>query len=479
MLATPWRTFIDESDHGMFVQDRWRIGRATVTGGLRYDYFSVSFPAQSVGPSPVAPNRNISFPETEGVKWHDLSPRLGFAYDLLGDGRTAVKISMNKYLTFFGAPNAGGTGTDAAFTTNMNPTSRLINSTNRSWNDANRNFTPDCDLFNPAANGECGAMNNRDFGTTRPGSSYDPETLEGWNKRPDSNWQMSAGVQRQIFTGVSVDVSYFRTWFTNLVVTDNLAVSRADFDEFSITVPTDSRLPGGGGYVVSGLYDLKPAAFGRPTNNFITFAENYGGMSRQWEGFDVTFNARLQRELTIQGGTSTGRFKTDVCDLVGELPEFSDERLGGGNPVPSGFCNQANKFNTQLKVIASYLVPRVDVQIGLTVQNIPGPEVLANYTATNAVVSPSLGRPLSGGAANVVVGIIEPGTMYGERMNQIDLRLGKIFRVGNMRLTPSVDVYNLLNANPVLTENQAYASFRRPQNILSPRFAEVVMKVDF
>jgi hypothetical protein len=256
------------------------------------------------------------------------------------------------------------------------------------------------------------------------------------------------------------------------VVTDDLAVSRSDFDTFSITVPQDSRLPDGGGYTVSGLYNLTQAAFGRPTNNYITFADNYGDISRQWEGFDVTFNARLQRDLTIQGGTSTGRFMSNNCDIVDSIPEaFLSE--------PGQFCDRTNNFNTQFKMIASYLVPRVDVQLGVTVQNIPGPEVLANYTATNAVVSPSLGRPLSGGAANVVLGIIEPGTMYGERMNQIDVRVGKIFRVRNLRLTPSVDIYNLLNANPVLTENQAYASFRRPQNILAPRFLELVMKVDF
>jgi hypothetical protein len=471
LLATPWRTFIDEQDHGMFVQDRWSMGRMTLTGGLRYDYFHVSFPAQTVGPGLLAPARNFSFPETEGVTWHDLQPRTGVAYDLFGDGKTAVKVSLNKYLAFYGAPNAGGSGTDAAFTSNMNPTSRLVNSTTRSWTDTNRNFVPDCNLLDPLANGECGAMANRDYGSTRPGSSYDPATLTGWNKRPDSNWQFSAGVQRELLPRVSMDVSYFRTWYTNLVVTDDRAVSAADFDQFSITAPSDPKLPGGGGYTVSGLLNLKPAAFGRPSDNYITFAKNYGEASNHWDGVDVTFKAQVTSSFMLQGGTSTGRRTTDNCEILAKLPEIS--------PTGGPYCHTAEKFLTQAKLLGTYLVPRVSVQIAATVQSLPGPQVLANYTATNAVVAPSLGRPLSGGAANVSVGIVEPGTMYGQRMNELDLRIGRPFRFGSVRARPSIDVYNVFNANPVLTESAAYASWRRPQSILGPRFLELVLQVDF
>jgi hypothetical protein len=469
--ATPWRTFIDEQDHGMFVQDRWSVGRLTVTGGLRYDYFHVSFPAQTVAPSPVAPQRSFDFPKADGVTWHDLQPRMGVAWNVFGDGKTAVKVSLNKYLPFFGAPNAGGTGTDAAFTSNMNPTSRLVNSTTRSWTDTNRNFVPDCNVLDPNANGECGAMANRDYGTTRPGSSYDPATLTGWNKRPDSNWQFSAGVQHEILPRVSMDVSYFRTLYTNLVVTDDRAISAADFDQFSITAPSDPRLPGGGGYTVSGLYNLKPAAFGRPSDNYITYANNYGKAINHWDGFDVTVKARLSSSVMLQGGTSTGRRTTDNCEILAKIPEI--------NPTGGPYCHTAENFLTQVKFLGTYTVPRAGVNIAATVQSLPGPQVLANYTATNAVVQPSLGRPLSGGAANIVVGILEPGRTYGERMNELDLRIGKTLAVRGFRAIPSIDIYNVFNANPVLTESSAFASWRRPQSILGPRFVELVLQLDF
>jgi hypothetical protein len=449
----------------MFVQDRWTVGRLTLTGGVRYDYFSISFPGVTVGPGEFVPNRNITLPEAEGVRWHDLQPRTGIAYDLFGDGKTALKVSLNKYLAFYALPNSGGT-----FTTDMAPAARLVTSTNRAWNDANRNFVPDCDLLNPAANGECGAMSNRDFGSTRPGVAYDPDTLTGWNQR-EYNWQFSAGVQRELVPRVSLDVSYFRTWFANLTVSDNRALSPADFDPFSLTAPRDGRLPGGGGYVISGLYDLKPAAFGRPADNLITFANKYGKQIQRWNGVDVTVNARLQSGALLQGGTSTGRRLTDNCEILTRLPEV--------NPVGGHHCRVEEAFRTQVKFLGTYTVPRIDLQLTATVQSVPGPEILANYVAPNAEVAPSLGRNLAGGARNVTVGLVEPGTMYGERLNQLDLRFAKILHFGRARATASFDVYNALNANPVLTLNNAFAAWQRPQSILNPRFAKVVLQFDF
>ena len=98
---------------------------------------------------------------------------------------------------------------------------------------------------------------------------------------------------------------------------------------------------------------------------------------------------------------------------------------------------------------------RIDVQLTGNVQTLAGPEIAASYVASNAEVVPSLGRNLAGDARNITVNIVEPGTMYGERLTQVDLRVGKIFRVGGLRTTASLDLYNALNANPVLSQNEA------------------------
>jgi hypothetical protein len=294
--------------------------------------------------------------------------------------------------------------------------------------------------------------------------------LSGWGKRA-YNWQFSAGIQHELMPRVSLDVSYFRTWFGNFIATDNRALGPADFDTFSITAPPDPRLPGGGGHTISGLYDLKPGSFGRAAENFLTFSRNYGKQIERWNGVDITVNARPRAGLTFQGGTSTGRRITDNCEILERLPEAA--------PLGRPYCRVQENFLTQVKFLTTYRVPRIDVQLSGTFQSLPGPPILANYVATNAVVSPSLGRNLAGGANNVTVGLVAPGTMYGNRINQLDLRFGKILSIGRIRTTANLDLYNALNANPVLTLSPAFATWQHPQSILNPRFAKIVLQVDF
>ncbi len=119
--------------------------RLTLTYGLRYDHFKASYPVQHFGPSQLAPNREITFPETPGENWKDLSPKSALAFDLFGDQKTAVKVSLNKYV----AGNGSG-----GLTTTMNPFTALVSSTTRTWTDANNNFTPDCDILNPVSAGQ-------------------------------------------------------------------------------------------------------------------------------------------------------------------------------------------------------------------------------------------------------------------------------------------------------------------------------------
>ena len=114
--------------------------------------------------------------------------------------------------------------------------------------------------------------------------------LNGWGTRP-YQWEFSASVQRQITSNVSFDVGYFRRWYGNFGVTDNLNLTAADYSTFSVTAPIDPRLPNGGGYVVSGFYDLNPNKVTVPQNNYFTLASNYGEQIQHWNGIDLTINA--------------------------------------------------------------------------------------------------------------------------------------------------------------------------------------------
>ena len=450
-----------DADHGIFAQDRWTVRRLTVTAGVRYDYLHISYPATHIGPGEFVPTRDVTFPAADGVHWHDLSPRSGAAYDLFGNGKTALKVTLNKYMDYQGA--SGPFGRDLA------PSSAIVASTNRTWNDTNRNFSPDCDLLDPAANGECGAMDNAAFGSTQRNLTIDPTLLKGWGKRNTTNWQFSLGVQHEVLPRVAVDAAYFRTWFGNFTVTDDRSVGPKDFDPFTLTAPTDPRLPGGGGYVIPGLYDINPARFGVPADNLLTDAKKYGKQYQHWNGVDVNVNARPRPDLMLQGGASTGRMTTDNCDVVTKLD----------NPSPL-YCHTQEKFQTQIKFLGLYTIPKWRVQVSGSVQNLPGAPITASYVASVAEVQPSLGRPLAGGARNVTVNLVAPGTLYGDRWTQIDLRIGKILQFGRVRATPTLDIDNLLDASAVLTYNNVYGPrWQQPQSILGARLAKVSLLVNF
>jgi hypothetical protein len=149
------------------------------------------------------------------------------------------------------------------------------------------------------------------------------------------------------------------------------------------------------------------------------------------------------------------------------------------NITPAQFCHQETNFNTQVKFLGSYTIPKVDVVLSGTLQSLPGPAIVAFYVASNAEIAPSLGRSLSGTRQNTTVAIISPGSMYGERLNQLDIRVAKILRYGSTRTSLNVDVFNALNANAVLTVNNNFATWLRPTSILTARFAKISVQFDF
>ena len=200
----------------------------------------------------------LVFPETQGVVgYNDIDPRFGVAYDLFGNGKTALKFNLGRYLE--AAVRQRQLLVAAA-------ASRIVTSVTRSWTDANGNYTPDCDLADGSAQdlraggGDfCGALSNQNFGKNIYSLSYDEQILKGWGVRP-SDWLIAATVQHELLPRVSLSVGYTRRWLQNFTVTDNRATTADDYTPFSITAPLDPRLPGGGGYVVSGLYNVVPAS---------------------------------------------------------------------------------------------------------------------------------------------------------------------------------------------------------------------------
>jgi hypothetical protein len=187
----------------------------------------------------------------------------------------------------------------------------------------------------------------------------------------------------------------------------------------------------------------------------------------------VTLNARVAGGLTVQGGFSTGRTITDSCAIRAQLPETN-----ALNPN----CRVVEPFLTQVKWLGTYTIPRVAVQVSATFQSIPGAQLAANYAVPNAAIAPSLGRNLSGNVANATVNLVTPGTLYGDRLNQLDFRAGKILRFGRARTQLSLDLYNLLNTDATQLYNQTFVvngAWLTPTGILAARFAKITVQVDF
>ncbi len=460
---------------GVYAQDKWTLKKLTLTPGVRFDYFHSGFDPFHLGPAPLLPNRNVDFPAFDFYTYKDISPRIGAAYDLFGNGRTALK-------GYFGRYNV------AADPSQGNPTSnQLVNIVTRSWTDRTpvgspNYYVPNCDLLNPLANGDCGTISDLRFGQAIPSQTYNPAILNGFGVRP-YDWEFSAGVQHEVARNLAINVAYFRRIYGNFIVTDNRAVTAADYGVYSVTAPADSRLPGGGGYTVNNLYDVNPNKVGQ-INNYVTSSDDYGKEYEHWNGLDLTVNARPSRGVLFQGGASVGRTSFDNCAIRAVLPELTNvaSAFGAGSIAVSPtnpFCHVDTQFLTQVKLLGSYTVPRVDINVAGTFQSLPGPNIIANYVASSASIAPSLGRPLSGGAANATVNIVSAGTTYGQRLDQLDLRLSKIFRVRGVRAGLNLDIYNLFNSNTVLTVNNNYAAWQTPFSILDGRLFKISTQIDF
>jgi len=188
---------------------------------------------------------------------------------------------------------------------------------------------------------------------------------------------------------------------------------------------------------------------------------------------------------------SSGKTFTDKCEVQAKLPELQvgyetlslNRDAVGIGVTNNAFCRNETPFLTQLKLLGAYSIPRIGIQFAATYQDVPGPEILANYTASNALVQPSLGRPLSGGAANVTVPLLAPGELYGPRERMLDLRFSRPFKYGRTRTTINLDIYNSLNANAVTFLNQNYGvtgvGWQAPTAIIDARLFKISAQFEF
>jgi hypothetical protein len=481
----PFTTSYRTRNMAFYVQDQWTHGRFTLQGALRFDRDWSFSPVQQIPASNFLATA-ITFPQTDGVTgYKDLSPRGGFAYDVFGNGKTALKVNFGKYLE----PTSNNNNYILS-----NPITRIATTSSRSWTDSNNNFAPDCDLRSPlaqnlsASGGDvCGAMSAQTFGTTAlTTAAIDPKILEGWSVR-SNDWQIGVSVQQQVLPRVSIEAGYFRRWLNNFTVTDNLLVGPGDFTGYSVTAPSDPRLPGGGNYAVGGLYNVVAGKFGLTSNN-ITLASDFGDQYQRYNGMLINVSARLGAGLQFQGGINSGKTVQDNCAVRAQLPELTtaagvSPAVSVGNP----YCHSDPGFITKLTALGSYTMPKVDVLVSGTLRSDQGGVLSANWNAPVALVSAALGRPAAVVGTTVPINLVAPGQVWGDRVNALDMRFAKIVRLGRTRNTIGIDIYNVTNSAAILTYNQTFnpaattgsQAWLAPTSVLTPRFFKIGVQIDF
>jgi len=300
---------------------------------------------------------------------------------------------------------------------------------------------------------------------------------------------------------VSVDVSYNRRWWNNFFTTHNAALTPADYDEVTLTAPSNPQLPGGGGYPVTFLVRNNRNPTLGANDAYYTTTSDFGDETHYWHGFDVGVSARLRGGLFVQGGTSTGRGVNNNCDvLVGRFgrPMSPSAGLFIASGIVDGKpnCDSVEPWLTQARALATYTVPKVDVLLSVIARSQPnaqpgatvgtnGASRTANYQMTPAQFQAATGVALRPGLAQQSVDLLAPGAVYGDRVNVMDLRVAKVLRFAGKRLNVGLDLYNLFNANTPTAYEMVYdyatngARWMRPTAVLNPRATRFNAQFDF
>ena len=432
----------------LYAQDNWTIGqRLTLNLGVRVDSINGIVPAQTSPAGTWIGERNQA--EVDGLpSWTNLAPRLGFAYDLKGDGRTAIKGGYGRYYV--------QTGTLISQTLNRNGVSNV----RPTWRDldGNSRITP----------GPCGNITCSPELGTIPAFPTSNTTYDTESKRPFDD-EFSIGVDHSLTNDLAVSATYFHRRHPYGLGLINLARPSTAY------TPVDRQYTDPSGQVQSiTVYSLDPALL-RVSQVSITSSEV---LSSTYNGFNINMNKRFRERWQLLAGATwsdnKGYYHTGILTNNNNY-DLNNPNSHLGREDSAVFTDVPFQFN----VAGSYLAPK-DVMIAL------------KYNARS-------GTPLT--RELQIRGITQNENVYvaprGEDRTEflasyVDLRLSKRFNLGeSTRIEGIVDLFNLLNTNTILNQNASVGSstgstlaplstsYARPSLLVTPRIIRLGVKVSF
>jgi hypothetical protein len=455
-------------DLGIYAQDSWRINRLTINGGIRYETLKAQVLA---GESPAgrwAPARK--FPEITNLpNWKNWAPRFAAVYDVFGDGKTAIKASINKY------NQARTTGIASDYNAFRSLTSSAL-----PWRDINgddiaqglRNFNPDgtvanCVYLTPGC----------EIDLTNLAPNFGVAALNTYGNYPRTwNLENAVELQHELMPRLSLSGSWFKGNFHNLTTTINQSWA-ADGDP--------ARNPNFAAYTVYNVITGEPITVyarsreNRPTNNLDTFDPD---RKRMYESFNFEFRAR-PGSANIFGGLSVER-QLDVNCTAPDDPNslrFCDDRetgvpyrknfkLAGSIPLPWGVAlSGVLQSNAGISNRNMSATTAGGMYMGLVRGSTVYPASCPSPCPVGQVIMPTatFGQP------SMNVQLIDGDALFTERINQLDFKVSRTFRAGRISMTPTFEVFNINNSDAVISyvsTNVLVASYLRPNSIMQPRF---------
>jgi hypothetical protein len=423
---------------GFFFQDSWTIAqRLTLNVGTRVDNYKGIIPAQSNPAGQFAPERSVERTEpidqTIGV-W-----RAGAAYDLFGNGATALKASYSRYALQVGIDRV----------TSVNP----LSTGNRTcaWTDPNGDGR-----FQVSEQGTC-------TGFSGGVSTFYAADGVDW---PYSD-EVTAGVEHQLMRDMRIGVMYYYRTNRKQLGVRNEAIPTSTYTPFTFTLPADNPL----GLSTVTVYN-RDLALASAANNI---RDNQDYLNTSYKGVEFTASKRFTDRWQMVAGLTIGKNEGGLNAPTGSGQD-SDNDLNDPNFLLFDRGVVGNDSEVAFRLSGSYRLPWEINLAGSLVSNNGYPAV-TTFAVTRALAA---AQGISLTQSSVTVPLTRRGDERLPSVTMLDLRLSRTFRFGDRRFSPQVDIFNLTNADTVVARNNAIgATYLRPNEILSPRIIRFGFSLDF